>query len=338
MTRKKGVILLVDDEEMIRRLLSQKLSAEGYRCQQAANAEQALEKLKDDSIELMILDIRMPGKSGVELLPEIKAKYPDTAVVMATAVDDANTAINCMKAGAYDYVTKPFNLEEVSFSVRRALEGRRLKLENRDYQQHLEQKVEEQAQKIRASFFNAVTALAYALEAKDVYTSGHSQRVTEISVAIAKELGLPKESIEKIRLAGLVHDIGKIGVRELVLNKPGSLSEEEYEHVRLHSETGEHILEPLVGDKEILKAVRHHHERYDGAGYPDGLKGERIPLLARIIAVADTFDAMTSERPYRKALTKEAACAEVERCRGTQFDPEAADAFLKVWRLASEAR
>jgi len=338
MTRKKGVILLVDDEEMIRRLLSQKLSAEGYRCQQAANVEQALEKLKDDSIELVILDIRMPGKSGVELLPEIKAKYSDTAVVMATAVDDANTAINCMKAGAYDYVTKPFNLEEVSFSVRRALEGRRLKLENRDYQQHLEQKVEEQAQKIRASFFNAVTALAYALEAKDVYTSGHSQRVTEISVAIAKELGLPKESIEKIRLAGLVHDIGKIGVRELVLNKPGSLSEEEYEHVRLHSETGEHILEPLVGDKEILKAVRHHHERYDGAGYPDGLKGERIPLLARIIAVADTFDAMTSERPYRKALTKEAACAEVERCRGTQFDPEAADAFLKVWRLASEAR
>lgn len=338
MTRKKGVILLVDDEEMIRRLLSQKLSAEGYRCQQAANAEQALEKLKDDSIELVILDIRMPGKSGVELLPEIKAKYSDTAVVMATAVDDANTAINCMKAGAYDYVTKPFNLEEVSFSVRRALEGRRLKLENRDYQQHLEQKVEEQSQKIRASFFNAVTALAYALEAKDVYTSGHSQRVTEISVAIAKELGLPKESIEKIRLAGLVHDIGKIGVRELVLNKPGSLSEEEYEHVRLHSETGEHILEPLVGDKEILKAVRHHHERYDGAGYPDGLKGERIPLLARIIAVADTFDAMTSERPYRKALTKEAACAEVERCRGTQFDPEAADAFLKVWRLASEAR
>jgi putative nucleotidyltransferase with HDIG domain len=338
MTRKKGVILLVDDEEMIRRLLYKKLSAEGYRCQQAASAEQALEKLKEDSIELVILDIKMPGKSGVELLPEIKAKYPDTAVVMATAVDDANTAINCMKAGAYDYVTKPFNLEEVSFSVRRALEGRRLKLENRDYQQHLEQKVEEQAQKIRASFFNAVTALAYALEAKDVYTSGHSQRVTEISVAIAKELGLPKESIEKIRLAGLVHDIGKIGVRELVLNKPGSLSEEEYEHVRLHSETGEHILEPLVGDKEILKAVRHHHERYDGAGYPDGLKGERIPLLARIIAVADTFDAMTSERPYRKALTKEAACAEVERCRGTQFDPEAADAFLKVWRLASEAR
>ncbi len=336
MKGKQGVILLVDDEELIRRLLYKKLSAEGYRCEQAANAEQALEKLKEDSIELVILDIKMPEKSGVELLPEIKAKYPDTAVIMATAVSDANVAINCMKAGAYDYVTKPFNLDEVSFSVERALEKRRLELENQDYQQHLEQRVEEQAQKIRTSFFNAVTALAYALEAKDIYTSGHSQRVTEVSVAIAKHLGLPKETIEKIRLAGLVHDIGKIGVREVVLNKPGSLSEEEYEHVRLHSETGEHILTPIVGDEEILKAVRHHHERYDGNGYPDGLKGEQIPLLARIIAVADTFDAMTSERPYRKALTEEAACAEVERGRGTQFDPKAADAFLEVRRLASK--
>ncbi|MGD9117325.1 MAG: response regulator [Dehalococcoidia bacterium] len=336
MTAKKGVILLVDDEAMIRQLLSQKLSSEGYRCEQAANAEQALEKLEKDSIELVILDIKMPGKSGVQLLPEIKAKYPDTAVIMATAVDDASIAINCMKAGAYDYLTKPFNLEEVGFSVTRALERRRLELENRDYQQHLEHKVEEQAQKIRTSFFNAITALAYALEAKDFYTSGHSQRVTEISVAIAKHLGLDKENIEKIRLASLVHDIGKIGVREVVLNKPGSLSDEEYEHVRLHSVTGERILKPIVDDGDILKAVRHHHERYDGTGYPDGLKGEQIPQLARIIAVADTFDAMTSERPYRKALTKEAACAEVERCRGTQFDPEAADAFLEVWRIASK--
>jgi putative two-component system response regulator len=337
MTAKKGVILLVDDEEMIRQLLTHKLAPEGYRCEPAANAEQALKKLAKDAIELVVLDIRMPGKSGVQLLPEIKAKYPDTAVIMATAVDDTNTAIDCMRKGAYDYITKPFNLEEVSFAVARALERRRLRLENRDYQQHLEQKVEEQAQKIRASFFNAITALAYALEAKDVYTSGHSQRVTEISVAIAKHLGLPSETIEKIRLAGLVHDIGKIGVREAVLNKPGSLSDEEFEHVRLHSVTGERILKPIVDDGEVLKAVRHHHERYDGTGYPDGLKGEQIPQLARIIAVADTFDAMTSERPYRKALTKDVACAEVERCRGTQFDPEAADAFLEVWRLASKA-
>lgn len=329
MTKKQGEILLVDDEAMIRRLLSQKLSGEGYHCQEAANASQALERLKDDSIELVILDIKMPGKSGVELLVELKAKYPDTAVVMATAVDDTNTAIDCMRKGAYDYITKPFNLEELSFSVARALERRRLKLENRDYQLHLEQKVEAQSQKIRVSFFNAVTALAYALEAKDIYTSGHSQRVTEISVAIAEEMGLPGESIEKVRLAGLVHDIGKIGVREEVLNKPGGLNTDEYEHIKLHSEIGARILTPIIEDEEILLAVRHHHERYDGRGYPDGLKSEEIPQLARIIAVADTFDAMTSERSYRKAMAKEEACAEIERCKCSQFDPEAADAFLR---------
>jgi putative two-component system response regulator len=334
MTRKQGAILIVDDEEMIRRLLTARLSPEGYHCQQAGNAAQALQKLKSDSIELVILDIKMPGKSGAELLPVIKAKYPDTAVIMATAISDASTAINCMKAGAYDYITKPFNLDEVSLSVNRALEKRRLELENRDYQQHLEQKVEEQSKKIRAAFFNAVTALAYALEAKDVYTSGHSQRVTEISVAIAEEMGLSRKDVERIRLAGLVHDIGKIGVREEVLNKPGSLSEEEYKHVRLHSETGERILIPIVDDEEIIKAVRHHHERYDGWGYPDGLRGEQIPRMARIIAVADTFDAMTSERSYRQAMTKEEACAEIERCSGSQFDPAVAEAFLKVWQRA----
>ncbi|MGD9116803.1 MAG: response regulator [Dehalococcoidia bacterium] len=337
MSEKQGEILLVDDEAMIRQLLNQKLSGEGYHCREAANADQALEKLEDDSIELVILDIKMPGKSGVELLGELKQKYPDTAVVMATAVNDAGTAIDCMRKGAYDYITKPFNLEEVSFAVARALERRRLRLENRDYQLHLEQKVEEQAQKIRASFFNAVTALAYALEAKDIYTSGHSQRVTELSVAIAEEMGLPEESVEKVRLAGLVHDIGKIGVREEILNKPGSLDAAEYEHIKLHSEIGARILKPIVEDKEILDAVRHHHEHYDGSGYPDGLKGKRIPQLARVIAVADTFDAMTSERSYRKALSKEAACAEIERYRGTQFDPEAADAFLKAWRTAGKA-
>ena len=272
----------------------------------------------------------MPGKSGVELLPEIKANYPDTAVIMATATTDTSIAIQCMKQGAYDYLTKPFNLDEVVLSVDRALEKRRLKLKNRDYQQHLEQKVETQARKIRASFLGAITALAYALEAKDTYTSGHSQRVAEISVAIAKELGLPQHSVERIRQAGLIHDIGKIGVRESVLNKPDRLTDEEFQHVKYHCEMGEHILTPIVEDEEILKMVRHHHEHYNGTGYPDGLKYEHIPLGARILAVADTYDAMTSKRPYREAMSDETACAEIERGKHTQFDPEVADAFLKT--------
>jgi len=268
-----------------------------------------------------------------------------------------------MKLGAYDYITKPFNLDEVVLSVGRALEKRRLVLENRDYQQHLEQKVEEQARKIRASFLNAITSLAYALEAKDRYTSGHSQRVAEMAVATAEELGMSPESVEKIRLAGLIHDIGKIGVRESVLNKRTTLTDEEFQHIKCHCEIGEHILAPIVEDEEILKMVRHHHERYDGTGYPDGLSGEKISLGAKILsvteayvdtvhdetkngalsrnvsilAISDAFDAMTSERPYRKAMSREAACAEIENGKGTQFDPEVADAFLRVIRYIKAA-
>lgn len=329
MTGKREGILIVDDEELIRRLLHQKLSSEGYRCQKASSAAQALDKLKSNPVELVILDIKMPGKSGMELLLELRARYPDTAVIMATAIADTTTAIQCMKEGAYDYITKPFNLDEVVLSIDRALEKRRLELENKDYQQHLEQKVEEQAGKIRTSFINAVTALAYALEAKDIYTSGHSQRVTKISVAIARELGMPQDSVDKIRLAGLVHDIGKIGIRESVLNKPAPLTDEEFRHIRSHCQAGEHILTPIVEDREILRAVRHHHERYDGMGYPDGLKGEQIPLGAKILSVADAFDAMTSERPYRSAMSAQDACAEIERCKGTQFAPRVADAFFR---------
>ena len=333
MTNKQGKILIVDDEEVIRRLLHQKLSSEGYQCQEAGSADEALEKLRSSAVELVLLDIKMPGKSGDELLPEIKAIYPDTAVIMATALVDTRLAIQCMKQGAYDYLTKPFSLDEVILSVDRALERRRLELENRDYQQHLEQKVEAQARRIRSSFLNAITALAYALEAKDKYTSGHSQRVAEISVVIAKEMGLPEHSIERIRQAGLIHDIGTIGVREPVLNKPGRLTDEEFQHVKEHCEMGEHILAPIVEDEEILKMVSGHHERYDGTGYPDRLSGEQIPLGARILAVADTYDAMTSERPYREAMSTEKACTEIECGKGTQFDPEIADAFLRIRKL-----
>jgi len=330
MTQNQGRILIVDDEPGVRELLHRRLAKEGYQCQEAGDGDQALDRMETAPSALILLDIKMPGKSGTEVLPEIRARYPDTAVVMATAMTDTSTAIQCMKEGAYDYVTKPFNLAEVVLSVDRALEKRRLELENRDYQQHLEQKVEEQAKRIRKSFLNAITALAYALEAKDRYTSGHSQRVTEMSVAIARELKMPRGKVEKIRLAGLIHDIGKIGIRESVLNKPGSLTDDEYGHIKSHPELGEHILAPIVEDKEILGMVRHHHECYDGRGYPDGLGGEQIPLGARIMAVADAYDAMTSERPYREAMGTEAACEEIKRCTGTQFDPVVVAAFLKM--------
>ena len=329
MTLKQESILIVDDEEAIRRLLHQKLSDEGYQCLEAVNAEQALEKLVSNAISLVILDVRMPGKSGIELLPEIKASYPSTVVIMATATTDTNIAIQCMKLGAYDYITKPFNLDEFTISIGRALEKRRLELENKEYQQHLEDKVAEQTGRIRASFLNAIRALAYALEAKDKYTSGHSQRVADISATIAKEVGLSGESVDRIVLAGLVHDIGKIGVTESILNKPERLTNDESRHVQKHPGIGERILAPIADDEEILRLVRSHHERYNGSGYPDGLKDTQIPLGARILAIADAYEAMTSERPYRKAMNAKAASTEIERGKGTHFDPGVADAFLK---------
>jgi len=332
MAERRESILIVDDEPAVRRLLHRRVAMEGYWCEEAGSGDEALDKIRSNPVGLVILDIKMPGRSGVELLPEIKAIHPDIAVIMLTVATDINTAIHCMKQGAYDYITKPFNLDEVALSIERALEKRRLELENRDYQQHLEQRVEEQAKEIRASFLNAITALAYALEAKDKYTSGHSQRVAEISVAIAKELGLPQHDIETIRLAGLIHDIGKIGVRESVLNKSGKPTGDEYQHILAHCEIGEHILTPIVEDEQVLKAVRHHHERYNGTGYPDGLSGGQISLGAKILAVADAYDAITSKRPYRGAMSIQTACGEIERCKGTQFDPEVADAFLRIKR------
>lgn len=275
MPDKKGEILVVDDEDTIRRVLCRKLSVEGYECHLAADAKQALHEMGKRVIGLVILDVKMPGKSGIELLPELKAAYPETQVLMATAVTDIDIAVRCMKYGAYDYITKPLDLDNMVFSVSRALEKRKLELEIREYQRHLEGKVSEQAERIRLSFLNAIAALASALEAKDRYTGGHSQRVAEISAAIANAMGLLEATNEKVKLAGMVHDVGKIGVSESILNKSGRLTTEELQEIQKHPTLGQHILEPVAGDGEILRMVRSHHERYDGTGYPGRIKTRR---------------------------------------------------------------
>ena len=329
MVSKRERILIVDDEAMVRRLLRQKLSREGYQCEEADSAEQALDRLRGNSTELVILDIKMPGKSGMELLPEIRAGYPDTAVMMATALTDANIAIQCMKQGAYDYISKPFNLGEVVLSVEGVLERRRLELEIREYQQYLEQRVEEQTKEIRKVFLGAIEALAFALEAKDRYTAGHSRGVTEIAVAIGRELGLSPDDIEDLRWGGLLHDVGKIAVDQLIQNKTGELTPEEYEHIMIHAHVGAGIVKPVVNGK-VVEMIEHHHDHYDGSGMNQVVIGEDIPLGARILAVADAFDAMTSDRPYRSAMSIEEALSEIMRCTGTQFDPVVAAAFFKI--------
>ena len=322
-------ILIVDDEAMIRRLLHVKLSRQGYQCEEAGNAIEALDKMRTYAADLIMLDMKMPGKSGMELLAELKANYPDTAVIMATAVAEANLAIQCMRLGADDYITKPFNLDEVVLNVEKTLEKRMLELKIKEYQEKLQQKVEEQTIEIRRLFLGSIESLVFALEAKDRYTAGHSRRVTEIALAIGRELKLSEEYLENLRWGSLLHDVGKIAVDHFVQNKPGKLTPAEYEHIMIHAHIGAGIVKTVVNDK-VVAIVEHHHDHYNGSGLHQVVAGEDIPLGARILAVADAFDAMTSGRPYRSAMSATEAIAEISRCIGTQFDPIVVGTFLKI--------
>jgi response regulator RpfG family c-di-GMP phosphodiesterase len=332
--------LVVDDEPRLRQALVRLMQADGFACHEAGSGIDALRILEREPIALLLSDLRMPGMDGVELLRRVRTSYPEVAVVMITAVAEVEVAVDCLALGAMDYLTKPFVLEEVRARVAQSLEKRRLVIENRNYQTRLEQRVREQAQRLEELFLAGIQSLAEALELKDPYTRGHSIRVSRYGVAVARALGLDDETTRQIELGGHLHDIGKIGVREAVLNKDGKLTPDEYEHIMTHPVLGWRILKPLLGDAPLaLNIVRSHHERYDGRGVPDKLAGDAIPREARIITVADAFDAMMSVRPYRKGLSYHEALAEIGRHAGTQFDPEVVTAFLVAMeRTAVEER
>lgn len=329
MTNQEYLILIVDDEPMIRRILYLKLSKLGYHCEEAGSADEALVQMMVHNADLILLDVKMPGKSGIELLPELKTNYPNTAVIMATAVAETNLAIQCMRLGADDYITKPFGLDEIVMSVVRTLEKRLLEQKIRDFQENLEKKVEEQTLEIRNLFLGSIEALVFALEAKDQYTAGHSRRVTKVALAIGHALNLSDEDLEDLRWGSLLHDVGKIAVDRSVQNKPGKLTPAEYEHIMIHAHVGAGIVRPVVNGR-VVAMVEHHHDQYDGTGLHQVISGEEIPLGARILAVADSFDAMTSDRPYRQGMPVGMALEEIKRCSGTQFDPAIATTFLEM--------
>lgn len=330
MVESKETILIVDDERDIRAFLREVLEGKGYLCLEASDAEQALGYLETNPVDIVLLDIIMLGKSGFDLLLESRARYPDMAVIMASGISDIDTAIECVRQGAYDYLIKPFTLNEVIHIVAKAAEKVKLQKQLDDYRYRLELEVEEQAQRIRRSFLASMAALSFALETKDPYTAGHSRRVAEISVAIGRKLNLDDDKLEDLRWGSLLHDIGKIAVNQCVLNKPSKLTKQEYEHVMSHTVVGTSIVGPIVNNRSITDIVELHHTRYDGFGFGQKSKGKDIPFLARIVAVADAYDAMTSERAYRPALSREEALDEIRLGMGSQFDPQVASVFLSM--------
>ena len=332
-------ILIVDDEEMIRELLASALLQEGYVCHLASNVDEAFTILSEQPVDLVISDIMMPGRSGVDLLRDIKKIDADIAVLMVTGLSDMNTALECIHLGADDYIAKPFSINRVFLTVKNLIEKRMLAIDKKNYQISLEFKVLEQTDQIRRTmnelhkaYDHTLTALVRALDAREKEVGSHSERVMNYTSLMAAKLGIYDNDMEHLAKGALLHDIGKIGISDNILLKPGPLDDDEWVEMRRHPQVGYSILseiEFLKGPAEIVLA---HHERFDGNGYPKGLKGEQIPVGSRIFALVDTLDAMTSHRPYRKALPFDAVISEVNTYRGRQFDPDVADLFLSISR------
>ena len=331
-------ILVVDDEDSIREIVCSMLTAAGYQCRQAASGIEALAILgNDEDFSLMLTDLMMRDLDGIGLLEQTKNKYPEMPVIMVTAVHDISVALAAIRNGAYDYLLKPFEREQLLAAVRRAIETRRLRAENRAYQSNLESLVAARTEQLRQtmadlerSYDITLEALGDALDLKDAETEGHSKRVTAFTIAIARALGLQAERIRVIARGAFLHDIGKMAIPDAILRKPGSLNEEEKAIMREHCYRGYQMLRKIPFLLEAAEIVYAHQEKFDGTGYPRGLRGEQIPLGARIFAVADTLDAITSDRPYRAAQSIQAARDEIKRFAGSQFDPQVVRTFLTM--------
>jgi putative two-component system response regulator len=327
----KGLILVVDDEIYIQEILKATLEQEGFECTAVGDVDSALAALASRNFDVALSDIRMPGREGTQLLKEIKAGFPEIVVIMITALDSTATAIESMRLGAYDYIVKPFNLDQVLISVRRAMDKRRLENANREYQRYLTQIAEERAAETRRLFYSITQAFIQMLDLRTPFNEGHAVRVAEQSRYVARELKMTDDGVRKVYLAALLHDVGTILVDDMLLNKQGTLSPDEQKLLRERTEMADDVLKPVLNDDEVLKCIRHKRERYDGTGYPSRLKGNLIPLGARVIAVVEAFDAMTMGRPYRLPQTPEKAIEELVRCANTQFDPQVVTVFSDLY-------
>jgi len=356
----RHAVLFVDDEVNILKAVKRLLRNEPWEVQCASRPHEAIELLDTQAVQVVVSDQRMPEMSGVDLLAAVRERHPDVVRMMLTGYTEMNVAVEAINRGEiFRLITKPWNDEELKATLRQAFDHFDLKEEIKrlnqvtreqnfklqDMNRNLEYKVRERTKQLaekhaelRTAYVQTIRTLAEAVDAKDAYTRGHSERVGVYASKIAREIGLPKELIERVYIAGLLHDVGKIGIRDSVIQKPDRLTPEEYEEIKRHPEIGAKILEPVTFLSDVVECVRHHHEWYDGSerGYPERLRGDRIPLPSRIILVADTVEAMTSDRPYRHGLPLDVVVSELHKFSGSQFDPTCVDACLRLLEREAE--
>jgi response regulator RpfG family c-di-GMP phosphodiesterase len=330
-------VLIVDDEPAVRKMLAVMLSQAGLQNRSVASAREALDELSKRCFGAVISDLRMPGMSGLELLAKVHNEYPGLAFLVATGVDDVRVGVQAMKAGADDYLVKPFQLDLVLASLERAFEKKALQCEVENYRRHLEEMIAERTEQLRTamadlekSYSATLEALGSAIDLRDGPTAGHSRRVFWYSIKIAQAMGGLDSELRNLGMGAWLHDIGKLAIPDGILLKPGSLTDKEREVMQHHVRIGYDLVKGIPFLSDAAEIILTHHERWDGSGYPRGLRGEQIPVGGRIFAVADSFDAMTSDRPYRSALPFQRGCDEIQRGTGKLFDATVVRAFLQI--------
>ena len=330
-------VLLVDDEESIRNAIGKFLRARGYDVAVTDSGAGAIDLLQQERFDALLCDVRMPGMSGTEVVPRAMELRPDLAVVMLTAVNDAPTATDVLAHGAMDYLMKPVELDDLARAVERALRKREMEIQRRTVERMIREEVALRTDELRREqaalaeiSISIVRSLANAQEAKDPFLRGHSQRVAALGASIASAMGLADDEVEDIRLSGQLHDVGKIGIPEALLHKPGPLTEDEYRRVKEHVRIGMEILTPLASLARALPAIHDHHERWDGSGYPRGLSGEQISIGGRILAAVDAFDALTSRRAYREPLSPHETIDLLSASAGAHLDPVVVEALRRA--------
>jgi putative two-component system response regulator len=323
-------VTIVDDEPSAQDVLVRAAALWDYPCQTASTAEQAVELLERCLTPIVVTDLRMPGRGGLWLVQEIRRRWPEVGIIVLTAGHNSDDAQECLRAGAHHYFFKPIKLDEFRHVLETTWKSYHRQQEDQRVHSALQRAVRRQTRRVRRTFLSAIASLVRTVEERDPYTAGHSRRVRAYALQLAAALGLDGRQRRQLGLAAMLHDIGKVGIPDGILHKPDRLTPEEDRIIRSHPEVGERILAPIVRSRAVLAAIRGHHERFDGGGYPDGLAGDSIPLLARLIAIPDCFDALTTSRAYRPALPLREALAIIEAGAASHFDAVLVTAFLRI--------